>query len=471
MIRPRQTQELRQEQTLSQRQIQALELLAAPISELQPLVRAELEKNPLLEMEEDPEESILPEEAVPEPVDTGDDSSWVEVLLRMDDEGSPFEGGFVGATPEEDERRNRFLESITAPRTLQDDLTEQVRFLDLDPDLRAACETVVAAVDDRGYCAAHPADLAMATGRPLSAMEEALRIVQTLEPPGIAARDSRERLLLQMDRQGDTDSFAYRVIRDHFDDVAENRLPSLARALRVRLSELQEAFDVLRRLDPVLDLESFRPEPEYVEAEVMVTEREGRLEVQVDGGDLPRLRINQQYKRLLQDPATSPETKEYVREKIRSAASLIQNLCQRQRTLDRIAEALVDLQRDYFLLGSDHLRPMTMATVARITGVHETTVSRAVAGKYLRCGNGLVLLRKLFTGGYQDEGGRLVSSTVVKTCIRDLIAAEDCSRPLSDSQIVESLQERGFHVARRTVAKYRESLHIPPRGRRRRYLS
>jgi RNA polymerase sigma-54 factor len=470
MIRQAHMQGLRQEQVLTRKQIQALEILAAPICELQPLVTAEVARNPLLEVEEADVDHRLPDEASPMAADTGDDDSWIEALLRIDEESVSFERRLAPVSPEEERRRQHLLASITVPRTLGDDLNEQLHFLDLDPATRAACEMIVAAVDLHGYCSAHPADLAMVSGRSLAAMEQALRIVQSLEPPGIAARDLRDRLLLQMDRKGLADCFAYRVIRDHFDDVAHNRLPSLARKLRVRLGELREVLDTVRLLEPVPGPRDSQPDPDYVEAEVTVSVREGRLDVRVDDGDLPRLRINRQYKRLLRDPSVPTDTKEYIRGKLRAAAQLIHSLSQRQRTLNRIAAAVAELQEDFFLHGREHLRPMTMATIAQRIGVHETTVSRAVAGKYLRCPSGTLPIRQLFTSGCQDDHGQVVSSSVIKNHIQRLIDDEDPAHPLSDSRIALSLQNQGLRVARRTVAKYRESLQILPCGRRRRYL-
>lgn len=470
MIHQHPTQELRQDQTLTHQQIQALEFLAAPVCDLKTLITAEVAKNPLLECDVADAELDLPQEEAPEPADTGDDDSWMDHLLRLDDDSPVVDRRALQYSPEDEERRRHYLESITASKTLQEDLEEQLHFLDLPAGRRECCEVIIAAIDDHGYCTVHPADLAMATGESLTEVEGALAIVQSLEPAGVAARDLRDRLLIQLERSGRKDTFTYQVIREHFDDVANNRLPSLARKLRVALSDLDEVLSTLRTLRPTLHLPGDGPTAEYVEEEVSVVHRNGRIDIHIDAGQLPSLRINQSYKRLLTDPSVPADTKEYIRQKMRAAAYLIHNVAHRQQTLHRIVDAMVAIQRDYFIQGREHMKPMTMAAIAKRAGVHETTVSRAVAGKYLRCRYGLVPLRRFFSTGYQNGVGALVSNAVVKDRIREIIEAEDPSAPLSDGRIAEGLKEHGLQVARRTVAKYRESMQIPACNQRRKYL-
>jgi RNA polymerase sigma-54 factor len=336
--------------------------------------------------------------------------------------------------------------------------------------MRERCELVVASIDDDGYCRTHPADMAMASGDTREDIEGAITVIQSLEPAGIGALNLRERLLIQLDRTGMKDTFTFRIVRDHFDDLAGNRLPSLARKLRVHVRDFHQVLTILRGMKPVLDSRGAERGAERVVEDAVVDEQGEKLVVRVNGDHVPRIRINEKYKRLLTDPTTPEDTKEYVKQKLRSAAYFMYSLGHRQQTLDRIVDEIVQIQNEFFHKGNDYLKPMTMGKVAEAVGVHETTVSRAVSGKFLRCKYGMIPLRRFFTHGYDDAGGKAVSNTVVKSRIRELIEQEDSTHPLSDGQIAISLVEHGFKVARRTVAKYRESLRILPCNQRRQYV-
>ncbi|MDX9981101.1 MAG: RNA polymerase factor sigma-54 [Lentisphaeria bacterium] len=462
---------LRQEQTLTQQQIQAIEMLAAPLLELQAYVTSELQENPLLEAEPGDEESIAPAAETADSADggTGDDDDWIRQLVELNE---PVFNNFAvsaGVSAEEEERRNHFLNSIAAHTTLEDSLLEQIRFLRPGPDVFACCEVIIAALDDDGYLASHPADLAMALGRPAATIGEAIRVVQSCDPAGVGARDLRERLLIQLDRNGGDNELARRLVEDHLDDLGANRIPTLARRLNTSLGEIREALAIIRELRPrIADCSPPSHELE-IEPEADIEERGGKLDVQLRRTGIPSLRISAQYRALLADPATTSETREYIKEKIRSAAFLINCIDQRQSTLERIVRAIVEAQDTFFRRGTEHLRPLTMAEVAERIGVHETTVSRGVAGKYLSCKFGVLPLRSFFSNGYCDEEGNNVSSQVVKQAVRQLIGGEDRSRPLSDSQISTILVQKGLRVARRTVAKYREGMGLLPANLRRQY--
>jgi RNA polymerase sigma-54 factor len=361
------------------------------------------------------------------------------------------------------------MNSIAVRTTLEDSLLDQIRFLDPTPELFACCEVIVAALDEDGYLKTHPADLAMALGLPLDRIAAGIRTVQSCDPAGVGATDLRERLLLQLDRLGERHPLARKLIDQHLDDLGANRIPTLARKLGVRFEEIREALEVIRELRPhISEPEPINGELE-VEPEVEVEERDGELQVLLRNGRIPSLHINAQYRSLLSDPATTEETREYIKDKIRSAAFLINCITQRQSTLERIVRAIVKAQTDFFRQGARCMRPLTMAEVAEEIGVHETTVSRGVSGKYLSCKYGVMSLRTFFSNGYNDDQGNSVSNQVVKQTVQQLIDHEDRQQPLSDSQISELLEDQGLHVARRTVAKYRENLGLLPAKLRRQY--
>lgn len=469
-IAHQQSASLRQEQTLTQQQIQAIEMLAAPLLELHAYVSSELQENPLLEADACEEESLpATAEAASEDSRDGDDDDWIRQLVELSE---PAAGSFAllgGVSAEEEERRNHFLNSIAAQTTLEDSLLEQIRFVGTEPDLLACCEVIIAALDGDGYLTSHPADLAMALGRPLATVQKAIAMVQSCDPAGVAASDLRERLLIQLDRNGETNELARRLVENHLDDLGANRIPTLARRIGASLDEIREALDIIRELRPrIADHSSHQHELE-IEPEADIEERGSALEVHLRRTGIPSLRISAQYRSLLSDPATTTETREYIKEKIRSAAFLINCIEQRQSTLERIVRAIVEAQDAFFRRGGDHLKPLTMAEVADRIGVHETTVSRGVAGKYLHCKYGNIPLRSFFSNGYRDGEGNNVSSQVVKQAVRQLIGNEDRCQPLSDSQISSILDQKGLRVARRTVAKYREGLGLLPANLRRQY--
>jgi RNA polymerase sigma-54 factor len=238
--------------------------------------------------------------------------------------------------------------------------------------------------------------------------------------------------------------------------------------MRITIGHLKEILEQIQALNPRLEPGHVQPS-EYVTEEVRVFEGENGLQVQMNNDNLPNLFISNQYRQLLNDPDTPKDVKDYVKEKIRAGVFMINSIIQRQTTIRKIVMAIVSVQEDFFKYGMDHLKPLIMAQVAKQVGVHETTVSRAVAGKYLRCKYGLLSLRQFFSTGYQANDGRLVSNTVVKQTIRQLIDEEDGAKPLSDSQIAKMLNEQGYKVVRRTVAKYRENMGILASNLRRQY--
>ncbi len=455
-------QTMRQEQTMTHQQIQALELLFLPALELEAAINSEIEKNPVLEIEKTDD--------VPEMKGDNDGDEWLDKVLQLEDDKRYIRSGSHSNYSEEtEEKRQHYLDSITAEQSFQEFLLEQLKFLDMDDKLREACEAVISGLDDDGYLTSHPADLAMATGQSLEVVREAVGIVQQLEPAGVAAPDLRGRLMLQLERQGRQDEPVYTAVSKYLDEIAANHLPQVARSMKVSLDELKEIIHEIQALNPRLTNESVSPH-EYIREEVVVEENEdGSVDVKMSNEHLPNLYISKHYRDLLNDPNTPKETRDYIKEKLHAGVFLINSIIQRQTTIRKIVNALVEYQEDYFTKGRDSLKPLTMAQIADKVGIHETTVSRAVAGKYLRCKYGLIPIRNFFTSGYQTEDGQSVSKNVVMDVIKEMIDNEDPYKPLSDSTIVKELKEKGYNVARRTVAKYRDQMNILPSNLRRQY--
>lgn len=461
---------------------QSLNILQAPVLELQTLVRQELETNPVLEEVppdepgEAPEEEADDEPGAEEGGEGGEDEafeSFVEEFRRLSQieedwraDEARLSASLSGGADEE-ERRKFFFDSIAAGTTLQEHLLGQLGFEELEAETRRAAEALIGSIDEAGYLTADLEELARGAGVTPEGMEEALRVVQGLEPAGVGARDLREALLLQLERAGRGDSLEARIVRDHLDDLARHRYPDIARRLRVDVAEVQEAAEAIGRLDPRPG-SRFSPEGgRYVAPDAVVEKDGGEFQVIVNNDYLPRLRISRAYKEMLASGVNGAA--EYLREKIRGGKFLIRSIHQRQQTLENICRVIVELQRDFFEKGPAHLKPMTMSEVAERIGVHETTVSRAVSGKYLATPFGTFEMRHFFTSGYRTGEGESLSNASVKEAVAALVKAEDPRAPLSDAQIAERLREKGLEIARRTVAKYREELGILPSNLRRRY--
>jgi RNA polymerase sigma-54 factor len=491
------SQRLSQQMVLSPQLQQSLALLQAPVLELKTMVELELQQNPVLE--EAPAAEITAEEReergddVSNPIDPTEPPADVQFdpatekpatepvdkfdadmqrLLQMDQEWKDHFAATntrTRATPEDEERRQFMFDSLVAGTSLQEHLIEQVRMADLAEELRPVAEMIIGNIDDRGFLQAGVAELSFSTGIPAEQIEAVLKVVQSLEPPGVGARDLRECLLLQLERAGRRESLEYRIVSEHFDALGKRRFPELARLTGRSVEEIQLAAQGIAQLDPHPGGEFSSDNNQYVVPEVTVTRNGEEFTVTNNSEYLPHLRISNHYKDLLGQADTSPEVREYIREKIRAGKFLIKSIHQRQSTILNIANEIVKRQREFMEKGVTSLKPLTMLQVAEVVGVHETTVSRAVNGKYMETPQGVFEMKYFFTSGVQTSSGETMSNTSVKTIINEMIAGEDKMKPCSDEEIVARLKEKGIMIARRTVAKYRAELNILPSHLRKEY--
>jgi len=296
-----------------------------------------------------------------------------------------------------------------------------------------------------------------------------LTLIQSFYPPGVGARDLRECLLIQLKREGRQNSLEYKIISEHMQDLGKRRFPEIARRMGISVEQVQKCANNIALLDPRPG-QIFAAAPQnYVLPDVTVEKVNGDYQVILNGEQIPHLRISNTYKDIMAQDGNGGEVKDYIRDKIRSGKFLIKSIHQRQQTISNIAHQIVKRQRDFFEHGSAHLKPMTMVQIADAVGVHETTVSRAISGKYIATPQGVFEMKYFFTPGYQTSSGESMSNTSVKEAILDLVKDEDGNAPLSDKEIVEILSKRGIPIARRTVAKYRTELNILPSNMRRKY--
>jgi RNA polymerase sigma-54 factor len=443
------------QQTLSPQMQQSLQILQAPALELRNLVAQELQANPILE------------EEVPQG-DADGDQEWEEEydeLSRLDDEWREYmaqTGAYERRSREAEERREYLFNSLRSPTTLQQHLLNQLGMVDLAEGEEPVAEAIIGNLNEAGLLDASLAELANQTNTREEKVERVLREIQALDPVGVAARDLRECLLIQLERAGKTESLEARIVGGHLDELLKRKFPEVAKRLGVGVHDVQAAADFIATLEP-------RPARQFLDApdqvivpDVAVIEEGDRLAVSLNNENVPALRVSNYYKDLLAEPEHRGEVRDYIRDKIKGGRFFIKCIQQRQQTILNIANEIVRRQAEFMRQGPSALKPMTMSQVAEAVGVHETTVSRATNGKYLLTPQGVFEMKYFFTPGYQTTEGNDISNESVRRAIADVIEKEDKRKPLSDQAILEILKERGVPIARRTVAKYREQLGLLP---------
>lgn len=446
---------------------QSLEMLQVPILELRALVQKELEQNPTLE-ELAPDGPALEVETNPGEAPDNSEMRFDEefaVLAKLDAEWRDYFFQDLDNRPNtvDAEEKHRFLmDSLPQQESLQEHLIRQLELSDLSPGDRQIGELIVGSINEDGYLDTPVAELAATTPFSAEQLEAVLRIVQEFDPVGIGATDMRDCLLLQLVRLGKAGSIAVDIVRDHLERLGAHKLEPIARALRVPLEDVKAAAALVVTLDPTPGRSFSGEHAAYIFPEVVVRKTEGEYIVILNDDRLPHLRISRHYRELMEAPDTSREVKSYIRDKLRSSSFLLKSIDQRQRTIYRIATEIVRQQAAFLDNGISHLRPLTMSAVATEVGVHETTVSRAVNQKYMRTPIGTFEMKFFFTPGLRTSSGADISNKTVKDMIGSIIAGEGDGNALSDIAIMRILKEKGIKVARRTVAKYRDVLGIPP---------
>jgi RNA polymerase sigma-54 factor len=501
------SQDLRQRQTqslvLAPQLRHSLKILQVAALDLRSVIQEELQSNPTLEelpMEgvsldnKGPEENTtdrdgdggdsgsdavtssppgdqMEGEARRDEMDFSKDKEF-EILGKLDEDWRDHMASVGGAqsyTSEDAERRQHFFDSLVSETSLQEHLMQQAELADISPPELEAMRHLVGCLDDRGFLTQTPADIALQTGLPLNAVQAALKVLRTFDPAGIGATDLADCLLAQLAAKGRGTSLASRMIRDHFELLTRRRIPELARKLGADADDVQSAIEEIGKLDPAPGRRFAEDNNRVVVPDVTV-ERDGKdWKISLNNDYIPRLRISSTYRDLIAKGTLSKQERDYLRERMRSGKFLIDSIEQRQRTIERITREIINAQKEFFENGVSALKPLTMTQIADVVGVHETTVSRAIANKYIRTPHGVFDFKFFFTPGYQADSGAAVSNTSVKEMIADLINMEDKAAPLSDQELVGKLLEKGITIARRTVAKYREELGILPSNLRRDY--
>jgi RNA polymerase sigma-54 factor len=508
----RQVQKQTQSLVLAPQLRQSLKILQVPTLELRSAILEELQTNPLLEEIGSNDESLDSNEIEPSPdemheQDTEDfpdeievakdketaeeadfdlDSNGAEDVADMDfsdefailkemqeDLKEHFEREYEGeaqlGNSDAEEKRKFFFDSLVAETSLQEHLLDQLKLVDCNEGIRKSAQYIIGSLDENGFVSNSLSEIALVSALALQDLQDALVLLQSFDPVGIAALDLQDSLLKQMDYRGWADTVPYQIVRDYFQLLVRRRVPELARKLSQPTDVVHKCLQKIAELDPAPGRRFSEDHNQSIAPDAIVEKVSGDWVIHLNNDYIPRLRINKTYKELISKGTLSTKEKEYVRNQMRAGKFLINSIDQRQNTIERITRKLLNRQSEFFEQGSSKLRPMTMAEVAESIEVHETTISRAIANKYLQTPHGTFPFKYFFTPGYAGKDGDTVSNTSVKEIIGSIIEKEDPSKPLSDRKIVDLLSEKDIKLARRTVAKYREELGIPPTNLRRQY--
>ncbi|MEM9400080.1 MAG: RNA polymerase factor sigma-54 [Verrucomicrobiota bacterium] len=459
-------QTLQTSQTLSPQMQQSLHLLQAPVLELRTLIQQELSANPVLD-EQQPEKEQTSEE----------EDNWeaeLEELQRHDEDWRDYftqNNHTSYASAEAQERRQFLFDSQVEHETLSDHLVSQLTLTVNNEDVLRVGEEIIGNIDDDGFFKASLEEVAMAAQVNVDVASATLELIQTFHPPGVAAEDLRATLLLQLKHRGKENELEYQIVKNSLSKLGRKHYQELAREYKVPLSRIQEANNYISTLEPRPGAAFAPDQPQnVVQPEAAFVLANGEWTVQLNDEPVPRLRISDTYKDLLGQKSKDNNLRDYLRDKIRAGKFLIKCLHQRQGTITNILTEIANRQSDFLNLGISNLKPLTMNQVADVVGVHETTVSRAIANKYVQTPWGILPIKFFFTSGYQTADGQTLANTSIKDSIAELVSKEDTSKPLSDSEIVKILKEKGIDLARRTVAKYRAELNILPSNLRKQLI-
>ena len=481
------SQQMRTEMRLrmAPRMIQSMEILQLPIMALQERIDQELSENPILvdlrdsspgEQDAGGEETGATTTAVAE-ADGDADAGGLESLIRTDENwGELYDEGprrsRASLSEESDRKQDAMQNMASRPRSFHDDLSDQLGFFDCDPMVRDLADFIIHNLDENGYFKQDMHDVArdFGNGATVEQAEEALSLVQRLDPPGVGARDLRECLLLQLTPEIPYYDVLHTLIGSYMDDLQNNRLPAIERKSGIPIDTIKEAREHLRRLNPKPGASAASQSSAYVIPDLIVEPNDqGEYEVRLVDDHTPQLAISRYYQQQLKSKSTDAAAREFIQKRIQSARWLIESIEQRRSTLLKVARAIIEHQQDFLDKGPEFIEPLKMQQIADRVGVHVTTVSRAVDDKWVQTPRGIFALKRFFGGGTVNADGDEVAWDTIKQKLLEIIGKEDKQSPLSDEEIVKELGRQGLKVARRTVTKYREALLIPSSRQRKQF--
>lgn len=433
---------------------QAINILQFSSLELSEYLQQQVTENPVLELKELDEKENIDKMLEPE-------IDWKEVFNDKSDLGIPY-------TPEEKGTGYSMEHFLSQAPTLLEHLSLQLNLLPLTSKERKIGTYLLGNIDPNGYLRVELSEVCEKFDCSKVEVENVLTKIQSFDPPGVGARNLTECLLLQLRGQTSPDPIAENIIRKHLLDLAEGKWQKIAQSLEITPQEVQKAAQVIKTLDPKPGSRFASDKPRYIIPDIVVEEIEGEYIVLVNDSALPRLTINPLYEAILKNQ-NDQATVKFIEQKLNSALWLLKSIEQRRLTLYRVAKCIVDCQRSFLEKGIRYLRPLNLRQVADTLGIHESTVSRATANKYMQTPRGIFELKFFFATGIENKNGTTTSVESIKAIIRELLAAEDPTAPLSDQKISEILGSKGINISRRTVAKYRGEMAIPTAAKRKRF--
>lgn len=474
----RQTMNLSQSLVITPQLQQAIKLLQMSRMELESAVRSELEENPILEESETLKEEDLqrtkeaaneiehaeaPDQQSIQDPQKQDEFEWESYIEANQ---KPPQSGMSGS-----EEIMNYENIMTASQTLHDHLYWQVKMNGFSEEEELAADVLIGAIDDDGYIKVPLAQLAEEEKIDLGLLEDTLTLIHEFDPPGVGARELKECLLIQAKHLEEDTHDLVSLINNHLKELEKKNYEAIAKALNRDVGDVIEMCKIIYAMDPKPGRAFVASDTHYVTPDVYVYKVGDDYVVSLNEDGLPRLKISNFYKNMLQSSkSTGDKTQDYIQEKLRSAVWLIKSIHQRQRTIYKVTESIVKHQKDFFEKGSEHLKPMVLRDIANDIGMHESTVSRVTTSKYVHTPQGIYELKYFFNSAISSSDGDSLASESVKIKIKDLVGKEDVKNPLSDQKIVDLLKVDGIQIARRTVAKYREVLKILPSSQRKKFF-
>ena len=473
-----QSQKQTQSLTIAPQLQNSLKILQSASFDLRTAILAELQRNPLLE--ELPIEGVSVEaesELIQENSDSRNDeldfdSDDFSILEKISDdymENQMTDTVISGSDLQIQERRDHFLNSLTQEESLQQHLIDQITLCDCDETTKENLVLLIGSLDENGYLNESPSNLSLQLNIPYPQFLEALDILKTFNPAGIGAKDLQECLLIQLKRKQKEDSLAHTIIDETYPLLLRRRIQEIAKKLKVSDEAIQKALEEIANMDPSPGKRFSADSNNVIEPDIKIYLEDDIWKIELNDEYIPKLRISQKYKDLLAQGNLNKKEKEYLLENMRSGKFLINSLDQRQNTLKKISQKIIEQQPKFFVKTNPSLQPMTMQQIADEVGVHETTISRAIANKYAKTPHGVLPLKHFFNSGFTSESGETIANRSIKETIEKIIQKEDPSKPISDQAISKELEKEGIKIARRTVAKYREQQGILPTHLRRRF--
>ena len=460
--------------------IQAIQILQFNTQELDSFVQEQLLVNPALEHsstdnQENPSresDDIIKQEAAddfraPEAGGRDEDFDWKEFIANRQYDDISYR---QWEERDPDEQGSSYEQYVTSDMTLPEHLMFQLQLADCSRICRKTGDYIIESLDENGYLTVPVEEIAAAAGVNEDKVLEALEVIQGFDPAGVGARNLAECLIIQLRQRGLLNEIFEKVLEEYLEDLANNRLSVIAKEMGISPHDVQKMSDVIRTLEPKPGrLFASQTETKYIVPDVIVEKVDGEYVVTVNDSSTPTLMVSSYYQKLLRQADSDEKLSKYLSDRVNSALWLIKSIEQRKQTIYNVVSAVVKYQKGFFDKGSKYLKTLTLKDIAEEVGIHESTVSRSVNGKYLQCSRGVFEIRYFFSAGVSGNHGEGISSNSIKEFIKEMVEKEDPKSPHSDQDMVEILKTKGISISRRTVAKYRDEMNILSSSRRRRY--